>query len=65
MNIIKWRYLFFALSLVIIIPGMIALAVGFPTGNRFYRWLDVTITFATGRSPPPAEMIALYTAMAW
>ena len=39
-DIIGKRYIFFGLSLLIIIPGLIVLAIwGFPLVNRLYRRL--------------------------
>jgi preprotein translocase subunit SecF len=63
MNIIKWRYLFFGISLVIIIPGIISLiAWGFPLAIDFTGGSLLQIKFDNGNTPQPAEMLALYNA---
>jgi preprotein translocase subunit SecF len=61
MNIIKWRYFYFALSLLIIIPGIIAFAVwGFPLAIDFTGGSMLQIHFDNGVSPQPAEMLSVY-----
>jgi preprotein translocase subunit SecF len=61
MNIIKWRYFYFALSLIIIIPGIIAFAIwGFPLAIDFTGGSMLQIHFDSGVSPQPAEMLAIY-----
>ena len=61
MNIIKWRYRYFAISLIVIIPGMIALAVwGFPLAIDFTGGSLLQVKFDTGTVPEPAQMIAVY-----
>jgi preprotein translocase subunit SecF len=63
MNIIKWRYLYFAISLVVIIPGIIALAAwGFPLAIDFTGGSLLQLSFDNGTVPQAEEMIALYTA---
>jgi preprotein translocase subunit SecF len=61
MNIIKWRYFYFALSLLVIIPGIIAFAIwGFPLAIDFTGGSMLQIHFDNGVSPQPAEMLAIY-----
>ena len=61
MNIIKWRYLFFGISLLIIIPGILAFfAWGFPLAIDFTGGSMLSIAFENGVSPAPAEMLAIY-----
>lgn len=63
MNIIKWRYLYFAISLIIIIPGIIGFALwGFPLAIDFTGGSMLQISFDNGQVPPSEEMIALYAA---
>lgn len=63
MNIIKWRYLYFAISLIIIIPGIIGFAMwGFPLAIDFTGGSMLQIAFDNGQVPQSEEMIALYTA---
>lgn len=61
MNIIKYRYLFFGISLVIIIPGILALiAWGFPLAIDFTGGSMLQIAFDNGVTPASAEMLAIY-----
>jgi preprotein translocase subunit SecF len=60
-NIVKYRYLFFGISLLVIIPGLMALmiwrlplAIDFTGGNLLEVQLD------SGEMPQPAQVIALY-----
>lgn len=60
MNILGKRYFFFALSLIIIIPGLIILFMGgLPLSIDFTGGSLLEVTFAN-QSPEPAEIIALY-----
>jgi preprotein translocase subunit SecF len=61
MNIIKWRYLYFAISLIVIIPGIIALSLwGFPLAIDFTGGSMLQLQFAGGKMPQPAEVIKVY-----
>lgn len=61
MNIVKHRYIYFAISLVVIIPGMIALLVwGFPLAIDFTGGSLLDITFS-GQAPQPAQILAVYS----
>jgi len=60
-NIVKYRYYFFGLSLLVIIPGMIALAIwGLPLAIDFTGGSILDITFQTGTRPQPAQILAVY-----
>jgi len=60
MNILGKRYLFFGLSLIIIIPGLIILLTGgLPLSIDFTGGSLLEVSF-TNASPAPAEIIALY-----
>jgi len=60
MNILGKRYLFFSLSLLIIIPGFIILFTGgIPLSIDFTGGSLLEISF-TNQSPEPAEIIAIY-----
>jgi preprotein translocase subunit SecF len=60
MNIVKHRYIYFAISLVVIIPGLIALLVwGFPLAIDFTGGSLLDITFS-GQAPQPAQILAVY-----
>jgi len=60
-DIIGKRYIFFGLSLLIILPGLIVLAIwGFPLAIDFTGGSLLEVRFESGNLPPPAEIIALY-----
>ena len=62
MNIIKHRYLFFAISLLVIIPGLIALAIwGLDPAIDFTGGSMLEIKFDSGKAPQPAEVYAFLT----
>ena len=61
MDIIKRRYLYFAISLLVIIPGVISLLVwGLPLAIDFTGGSVLEVQFDAGKAPPPASVIALY-----
>jgi preprotein translocase subunit SecF len=61
MNLIKYRYLYFAISLLIIIPGIIALIIwGLPLGIDFKGGSLLEVQFASGQPPATTDVIALY-----
>ncbi len=60
-DIVKRRYLYFGISLLVIIPGMIALLVwGLPLAIDFKGGSLLDISFVTGTVPQPAQVTALY-----
>ncbi len=59
-NLLGKRYYFFALSLLIIIPGLIVLAMkGFPLSIDFTGGTLLEVRFET-QTPEPAEVISVY-----
>jgi preprotein translocase subunit SecF len=61
MDIVKRRYLYFGISLLVIIPGMIALLVwGLPLAIDFKGGSLLDIRFDTGTVPQPSQVTALY-----
>jgi preprotein translocase subunit SecF len=61
LNIIGKRYWFFALSLAIIIPGIIILAVkGIPFSIDFSGGNRLEVQFAAGKTPQPSQVFQLY-----
>jgi preprotein translocase subunit SecF len=61
-QIVNKRYIFFGLSLVVIIPGMIALLVwGLSLAIDFTGGSLLDVRFQSGRTPAPSQIIALYT----
>lgn len=65
MNIIKRRYLFFLISLIIIIPGVLALIFWkLPLAIDFTGGSMLEIQFpATQTAPQPADIIAVYNSL--
>lgn len=62
MNIIGKRNLFFVISLLIIIPGFIVLAIwGLPLSIDFTGGSMLEVTFGSGTAPAPADVIDIYT----
>ena len=60
-NIVKRRYLYFGISLLVIVPGMIALILwGLPTAIDFSGGSLLEVTFTSGSYPQPAQVVALY-----
>jgi preprotein translocase subunit SecF len=62
MNILGKRYIFFAISLLAIIPGMIILATGggLPLSIDFTGGSLLEVKFESGSAPNTEEVIALY-----
>jgi preprotein translocase subunit SecF len=61
MNLIKSRYLYFGISLLVIIPGLIALILwGLPLGIDFTGGSLLEIKFVSGKPPAINEVNALY-----
>ena len=64
MNLIKYRYLYFGISLLVIIPGVLALIVwGLPLGIDFTGGSLLEVKFASGQPPTIAEVEAIYNGM--
>lgn len=60
-DIVKRRYLYFAISLLVIVPGMIALFVwGLPLAIDFKGGSLLDITFTSGTVPQPSQVTELY-----
>jgi preprotein translocase subunit SecF len=60
-NLIGKRYYFFLLSLLIIIPGMIGLALwGLPLSIDFTSGSMLQVKFESGNLPQPADVITIY-----
>jgi preprotein translocase subunit SecF len=61
LNIVGKRYWFFALSTIVIIPGIVALAFwGLPLAIDFTGGSILEVRFESGSPPAPAEVVALY-----
>jgi preprotein translocase subunit SecF len=60
-NIVSKRYWYFGLSLLVILPGMIALALwGLPVGIDFSGGSLLDLRFPGGTVPPAADVLRLY-----
>jgi preprotein translocase subunit SecF len=60
-NLMGKRYLFFAISLLIILPGIIAIiAWGLPMSIDFKGGTFLEAKFASGKAPEPAAVVAFY-----
>jgi preprotein translocase subunit SecF len=61
MNIIKRRYLFFAISLLVIIPGVLSLIFWkLPLAIDFTGGSMLELQFSTGQAPQPEQVIGVY-----
>lgn len=61
LDILGKRYIFFGISLLIIIPGLIILAIGgMPFSIDFQGGSLLEVKFSSGLAPQPAEAVALY-----
>ena len=61
MNIIKYRYWYFAISLAVIIPGVLALIIwGLPLGIDFTGGSLLEVQFKSGKTPTIAQVQAIY-----
>jgi preprotein translocase subunit SecF len=64
MEIVKHRYWFFLISLIVIIPGLAALAVwGLPLAHDFTGGSMLQVKFETGKALQPAEVTAIYNSL--
>ena len=62
LNIVKKRYLFFGISLLVIVPGLLALLLwGLPLAIDFTGGSLLDVRFEPGPAPQPAQVIALYS----
>ena len=62
MNLIKYRYLYFAISLLVIIPGVFALIFwGLPLGIDFTGGSLLEVQFKSGTPPTIAQVSTIYS----
>ena len=62
MNLIKYRYWYFAISLLVIIPGVVALIIwGLPLGIDFTGGSLLEVQFKSGTPPSIAQVNAIYS----
>jgi len=61
MNLIGKRYLYFAISLLVIVPGVLALIIwGLPLAIDFTGGSVLDVQFNSGTAPDPAAVVTLY-----
>ena len=61
LNIVKRRYLYFGISLMVIIPGMIALIIwGLPLAIDFTGGSLLQARFDSGQAPEPSQVLKVY-----
>jgi preprotein translocase subunit SecF len=60
MNILSKRYLFFAFSLLIIIPGLVLALMGLPLSIDFTGGSLLEVKFENGTAPQPEDIISIY-----
>ncbi|MGD8813184.1 MAG: protein translocase subunit SecF [Anaerolineales bacterium] len=61
LNIVGKRYWFFGFSLLVIVPGLIALILwGLPLAIDFTGGSMLEVRFLSGNAPEPAEVVELY-----
>lgn len=59
-NILGKRYVFFGISLLVIIPGIVLALLGMPLSIDFTGGSYLEVTFDSGKAPQPADIIAIY-----
>lgn len=60
-NILGKRYLFFLISLLVIVPGMVVLGIWkFPLAIDFTGGSLLEVKFEEGKTPQPASIVQLY-----
>ncbi|BCY19021.1 MAG: protein translocase subunit SecF [Chloroflexi bacterium] len=61
MNIVKHRYMFFLISLIVIIPGLVALGVwGLPLSHDFTGGSMLEVKFESGKVPGSDDVADIY-----
>jgi preprotein translocase subunit SecF len=61
MNLIRLRYLYFGISLLVIVPGILALLIwGMPLGIDFTGGSLLEVKFASGKPPTITQVSSLY-----
>jgi preprotein translocase subunit SecF len=64
LNLMGKRYMFFFISLAVIIPGIIAMAIwGLPLSNEFKGGSLLEVRFASGKAPAPQQVVDAYHGM--
>lgn len=62
LDILSKRYIFFLISLVLIIPGLVIILIwGLPLSIDFTGGSILEVQFSAGKAPQPADIVELYT----
>ncbi len=62
-NVIRYRYWYFLISLIVIVPGLLSLAIwGLPLAIDYTGGSSLEVAFS-GTAPQPAQVIQLYNGM--
>ncbi len=65
-DIIGKRYYYFLISLIVIVPGILALIIwGLPLSIDFTGGSVLEAQFETGKAPQPAQVVALYASLGY
>jgi preprotein translocase subunit SecF len=61
LNLLSKRYIFFGISLLVIVPGLVILAIhGLPLAIDFVGGTLLEVQFSSGSAPQPAQIYTLY-----
>jgi preprotein translocase subunit SecF len=61
LDILGKRYLFFAISALLILPGLVIMAIwGLPLSIDFEGGTLLDLRFDSGQAPPPAQVVQMY-----
>ncbi len=64
LHIVKQRYIYFAISLLVIVPGLVALIIwGFPLGIDFTGGSLLDVRFESGVTPEPTQVLEVYSGL--
>lgn len=63
LNLLGKRYFFFALSLLVILPGLVLALFGLPLSIDFTGGSMLEVRFESGQAPLPADIVLLYQEM--
>jgi preprotein translocase subunit SecF len=65
LNLLGKRYVFFTLSLLLIVPGLVLAMFGLPLSIDFTGGSMLEVRFESGQAPPPGEVVMLYQEMGY
>jgi preprotein translocase subunit SecF len=65
LNLLAKRYIFFTISLLLIIPGLVLALFGLPLSIDFTGGSMLEVRFESGTAPLPADVVLLYQEMGY